>query len=216
MGAWGCAAGPLSKYDHRPEGNWLTLAPHPFVWVAGCASEGLAETTGCCCYICRGPRRGLQGHFPVWKQMKSIWILLACPFRWTHLTLKRNLIFMYSQSSHCLHGLWFWLTRLQRARVFGLGDSGDKNVRLTTHLWSTSWGGPDTNITAPAAQHGLAYKQPAQQQVRYKANSCIVGSDAFFNTHLISRGKSQFGHRLSYRLVTLNIELANGSLKNDL
>lgn len=158
-----------------------------------------------CCYICRGPRRGLLGQFAVWKQMKSIWILLACPFWKTHLTFKTNLIFTHSRWEG-LHGLWFWLTRLQRVWVFSQGDSGDKNVRLTTHLWSISWGEPDTNITTPEAQHVLAYKHPADQQIRYRENSCTAGSDAFFNTHLISRGKSQFGHRLNC-LVTLNTEL---------
>lgn len=96
----------------------------------------------------------------------------------------------------------------------GLG--GDKNVRLTTQLRSTTWGEPDTNMTTPAAQHGLAYKQPASQQVRYRANSCTAGSmplscfhngpiglhstiDAFFNTNLIIRA--------SPSLVTLSVVL---------
>lgn len=141
-----------------------------------------------------------------------------------HLTLKTKLIFTHSRSAHCLHGLWFWLTRLQRAWVFSHGDSGDKNVRLTPHLWSTSWGEPDTNITRPAAERGLACKQPAEQQMRHRANGCTAGSihhvlillshrswlfhttmDAFFNTHPIRRGKSRFGRPLSC-LVSLNIE----------
>lgn len=74
-------------------------------------------------------------------------------------------IFTHSPSPHCPQGLWLWLIRLQRAWVFSHGDSRGKNVILTTHLWSTSWGEPETNITTPAAQRGLAYKQPADQQI---------------------------------------------------
>lgn len=45
---------------------------------------------GCCCSIRRGLRHGLQGQFPLWKQMKSIWMLLPCLFWRTHLTLKSS------------------------------------------------------------------------------------------------------------------------------
>lgn len=45
MGAWGCATGRLSEYDHPPEGNWLTLSPRTFVWVAGCVAAGRAEAS---------------------------------------------------------------------------------------------------------------------------------------------------------------------------
>lgn len=40
-GRGGGAAGRVSEYDHPPEGNWLTLSPHTFVWVAA----GLAEAS---------------------------------------------------------------------------------------------------------------------------------------------------------------------------
>lgn len=178
-----------SAKDGGPGGRWPTVKIWPpsggqladLIVACICLGRWMClsrscRKPGCCCYICRGLRRGLQGQLSVWKQMKSIWLLLACLFWQTHLTLKTNLIFTHSRSSHCLHGLWFWLTKLQRAWVFSQGDTGDKNVRHTTHLWSTSWGEPDTNITTPAAQHGLAYKQPADQQIGWRANSCTARS----------------------------------------
>lgn len=95
----------------------------------------------------------------------------------------------------------------------GLG--GDKNVRLTTQLRSTTWGEPDTNMTTPAAQHGLAYKQPASQPA-----GAVQGKQLYGGLHaliLLSQrphwfalhhwrflqhqsdhsGESQFGHPLS-------------------
>lgn len=152
---------------------------------------------GCCCYIGRGPRHRQRGGsecspFLVRMQLKSIWILLECPDGFVLLvnsfdvrspreafTLNMTLIFTHYRSPHPLYGLWSICSGWQGCK--GLGSSarggyGDKNVRLTTHLWSTTSGDPDTNITAPAAQHDLVYKQPVDQQIRYLANSCPVGS----------------------------------------
>lgn len=114
---------------------------------------------------------------------------------------------------------------------------GDKNVRLTPHLWSASSGDPDTNITTPAAQHDLVYKQPVDQQIRYPETavqwapatmflSCFrIGHDYFIPrlsaidaflalaaSIWFSRGRSHFvPGRLSIEF--LNLENQNDPLK---
>lgn len=57
----------------------------------------------------------------------------------------------------------FWLTREQGPGVCSHRDLG-RNVRLPPHLWISSSGDPDVNITALPAQQGLAHKEPVSQQ----------------------------------------------------
>lgn len=132
----GCAVGRPSKYDHPPEGIWLTFSlPQTLVWDC-VASQQASQRTWL--LLLQQQRSRASPAERLWSQqaaagvavfpffseelrLTSAWITIVCAFRkcahtrkpanvrsWLQtFMLKLTLILRRpSQPSHCLHGLW--------------------------------------------------------------------------------------------------------------